>query len=208
MFPTILAIGCSYTAYIAPISSTRLYNEAKSQSCHPLDSNQGPSGPPIGMQRAMETPYVVRSHAASQTHSEQECWTYAHPHSPSFQNLSADAAKNVNNERHAHLSFRHDTTHGAAMGCGYGASNPEVLTTVTASMDESTSKSPSDDTYLMIHGMLGTFHSILYQSEDRRKLSTISIAPHSFSVGMFSWFPLVSHVPILHANCLSYICLI
>ena len=203
----LLAIGRSYTAYIAPISSTRLYNEAKNQSCHPLNSNQGPSGPSIGLQRAMETPYVVRTHAASQTHSEQECWTYAHPHSTSIneindtdssRNLSANVAKNVNNDRHAHLSFHHDTSHGVAMGCGYGASNPEILSTVTATTDESSSKSPSDDTYLMIHGMLGTFHSVLYQSKDKTKISTISIAPHSFSVGMFSWFPLVSYVLPIH----------
>lgn len=147
----------------------------------------------------METPYVVRSHAASQTHHEQECWTYTHPHSTSSveladadkkQNLGAEAAKNVNNDRHAHLSFRHDPTHGAAMGCGYGASDPEVQSMVTADTDGPFDS--VDSTTLMIHGLLGTFHSVLYESNDKTKLSTISIAPHSFSVGMFSWFPLVS----------------
>lgn len=148
----------------------------------------------------METPYVVRSHAASQTHKEQACWTYTHPHSTKStkamdtdadQNLSAEAAKNVNNDRHAHLSFRHDPTHGVAMGCGYGASDPEMQAMVTATAEKATSDS-ADDSSMMIHGLLGTFHSVLYESNDKTKLSTISIAPHSFSVGMFSWFPLVS----------------
>lgn len=152
----------------------------------------------MGLQRAMETPYVVRSHAASQTHSEQECWKFAHfRRSKSMdadaqqQNLSADAAKNVSSDRHAHLSFQFDATGGAAMGCGYGAFNPEMAFMATASTGEVNGPN-SDSTSLIIHGLLGTFHSVLYQSKDKTKLSTISIAPNSFSVGMFSWFPLVS----------------
>ena len=193
-----VSIPQSYTAFLAPVSSTRLHNEAKNESCHPLNPNAGPPGPSIGLQRAMETPYVVRSHAASQTHKEQACWTYTHPHSTKStkamdtdadQNLSAEAAKNVNNDRHAHLSFRHDPTHGVAMGCGYGASDPEMQAMVTATAEKATSDS-ADNSSMMIHGLLGTFHSVLYESNDKTKLSTISIAPHSFSVGMFSWFPL------------------
>lgn len=150
----------------------------------------------------METPYVVRSHAASQTHSEQECWKFAHfQKSKSMEAMdtdeqqhscNAEAAENVNSERHAHLSFQHDATGGAAMGCGYGAFNSEMAFMATATTNE-TDSSNNDSTALVIHGLLGTFHSILYQSKDKTKLSTISIAPNSFSVGMFSWFPLVSN---------------
>ena len=46
---------------------------------------------------------------------------------------------------------------------------------------------------MTIHGFLGTFHSTLYQptsDEENDQPSVISIAPSSFSVGMFSWFPL------------------
>ena len=156
----------------------------------------------------METPYVVRSHAASQTHTEQECWSYVHPHLASSkiiegdttdQNMSAHAAKYVDNDRHAHLTFRYEASRGASMGCGYGASDPEMLVMATAT----TSKIPIsalDNTAAMIHGLLGTFHSVLYLSKDKTKLSTISIAPHSFSVGMFSWFPLVSSSLNIHVN--------
>ena len=44
----------------------------------------------------------------------------------------------------------------------------------------------------MIHGFLGTFHCVLYQSVvgTEEESSIISIAPTTFSVGMFSWFPL------------------
>lgn len=193
----LLFLRYSYTAFLAPVSSTRLHNEAMKESCHPLNPNAGPSGPSIGLQRAMETPYVVRAHAASQTHSEKACWTYTHPHTSTKKNAnaggnySAEAAKNVNNDRHAHLSFHYDQTYGAAMGCGYGASEHEVQPSATSTVDEGSAVS-GDDASFTVHGLLGTFHSVLYQSKDRTKLSTISIAPRSFSVGMFSWFPLVS----------------
>mmetsp|Transcript_30895 Transcript_30895/g.64754 ORF Transcript_30895/g.64754 Transcript_30895/m.64754 type:complete len:979 (-) Transcript_30895:15-2951(-) len=205
----ILKEGCvsipqSYTAFIAPVSSARLHSEAKTQACIPLNTNEGPASPPVGLQRAMETPYVVRSHAASQTHDEQPCWTFSHPHPPhaSDDNMdtmsdkedssdSANAAKNVNNDRHIHLSFHHDPAHGAGIGCGYGALDPEVKSVASAS---STIEADATST---IHGFLGSFHSVLYEGrkdnrEERRekRLSVISIAPHSFSVGMFSWFPL------------------
>jgi len=187
----ILKDGCvsipqNYTAYIAPVSSARLYCEARNQACFPLNTNEGPASPSVGMQRALETPYVVRSHAASQTHAEQACWTYTHPHQSKTEGTtsSSQAAMNINNDRHAHLSFQHDPTHGVGFGCGYGALDSEV-----ASMASSTSDG-DDTTTITLHGLLGSFHSVLYESKKRNDKSTISIAPASFSVGMFSWFPL------------------
>ena len=174
------------------------------------------------MQRAMETPYVVRSHAASQTHPEQPCWIFCHPHIPESkqhqgddisemtcnsrsnpgdkENASALAAENVSNDRHAHVSFTNDPSHGCSLGCGYGAIDTEVEPYVSSTTDEVVaSNTNSKDVTLTIHGFLGTFHSVLYRSvprlhdgeSDVGKESVISIAPHSFSVGMFSWFPLV-----------------
>ncbi|KAL3786923.1 hypothetical protein HJC23_013258 [Cyclotella cryptica] len=222
-----VSIPQSYTSFLAPVSSTRLHNEAKSQSCHPLNPNEGPSGPSIGIQRALETPYVVRSHAASQTHSEQACWTFCHPHPPLKQrqvqtksttsmdtdvidrtNLSAEAAKSINNDRCAHLSFQHDATRGVANGCGYGACDPEMTTVASTNPDETSSAPKTDTTTLVLHGFLGTFHSVLYESKDRKRSSVISIAPSTFSVGMFSWFPLYFPLreplrvpPGAHVNC-------
>ncbi len=211
----------SYTAFIAPVSSARLHSEAKTQSCLPLNANEGPASPPVGMQRAMETPYVVRTHAASQTHDERPCWTYSHPHassvgpSPSddvdptypavYDSGSARAADNIDNDRHAYISFQHDPTYGAANGCGYGPLDEDVSSILSSNQTEMSS---SGDTTVTIHGFLGSFHSVLYDSppsksrgndnatktgaKDENRSSAISIAPNSFSVGMFSWFPLVS----------------
>jgi protein arginine N-methyltransferase 5 len=105
-------------------------------------------------------------------------------------NLSAEAAKNIDNDRCAHLSFQHDATRGVAMGCGYGACDPEMTTVASVSPGETSSVSKTDNTPLVLHGFLGTFHSALYESKDGKRSSVISIAPASFSVGMFSWFPL------------------
>jgi protein arginine N-methyltransferase 5 len=201
-----VSIPQNYTAFIAPVSSSRLYSEARNQSQFPLHPAEGPASPASGMQRALETPYVVRSHAASQTHPEQACWTFCHPHpsksdttttmdvegnDSSKLNTSAEAVKEVNNDRNAHISFHCDPMHGASTGCGYGALNAEV-----SSMEGTKG---NDGTNVTIHGFLGSFHSVLYESpadkkteetEEGRRQSIISIAPHSFSVGMFSWFPL------------------
>jgi len=209
----------SYTAFVAPVSSARLHYEAKTQSCLPLNANEGPASPHVGMQRAMETPYVVRTHAASQTHKEQACWTFSHPH-PSRERASASdnvgindaacdsssakAADNINNDRHAYISFPHDPI-GAASGCGYGPLDADVSSIL---LSDPTGISAYSDTTIVIHGFLGSFHSVLYESppsisktiekamnnkeNGENRSSVISIAPHSFSVGMFSWFPLVS----------------
>ena len=113
---------------------------------------------------------------------------------PGRNSSSASAAEHVNNDRHAHISFTNDLGNGCCFGCGYGALNTEIEPYVSANPNAGASN--DDGVTLTIHGFLGTFHSVLYQSpqchgsEDR--LSVISIAPHSFSVGMFSWFPLVS----------------
>jgi len=212
-----VSIPQNYTAFMAPVSSARLHSEAKTQSCIPLNTNAGPASPAIGMQRALETPYVVRSHAASQTHRERPCWTFSHPHpagpaeadvaSPADDmdtsnqrdaNPSARAVEHVNNDRHAHLSFEWSPTSGAGIGCGYGAVDQDVET-VAASASQSPSLGAENT--LTIHGFLGSFHSVLYerigrtdntqqQQQQQQRSSVISIAPSTFSVGMFSWFPL------------------
>lgn len=216
-----LLVNRSYTALIAPVASARLYSEARAQSCLPLNTNEGPASPPVGMQRALETPYVVRSHAASQTHREQECWTFCHPHPASKGgassggddamdtsekvvvteeafNRSARAAESINNDRCAHLSFSHDPTGGAGVGCGYGAVDAEmesvaVSTEPAAAAAGAPLSTDGNDGTVTIHGFLGSFHSVLYEStkgENKGRSSVISISPKTFSVGMFSWFPL------------------
>lgn len=117
-------------------------------------------------------------------------------------NGSAEAAKCINNDRHIHLSFRNDDRN-TGTGCGYGALDAEVASmgSATAMAAGGQGGTSNKDTTLVIHGFLGSFHSVLYESpaskmkkpgKTKSRTSVISIAPHSFSVGMFSWFPLVS----------------
>lgn len=162
---TTISIPMQYTTYLAPVSSYRLHSDAAQQAQVPHDGAQ-----PLGFQKAMETSYVVRPHSASQTHQEQSCWTFQHP--------SATPDK----ERSATLEFAPDPTFAAASGCGYG-----IVDTVIAGI---VAQSPLGTTAgaTTIHGLLGTFTAVLFSEGDSH--SEISIAPHRFSKGMFSWFPL------------------
>ncbi|KAL7547820.1 hypothetical protein ACHAWF_011088 [Thalassiosira exigua] len=218
-----VSVPQSYTAYLAPVSSSRLHSEARSQSYLPLNVEEGPASPPLGMQRALETPYVVRSHAASQTHAERPCWTFSHPRPLQAGKRGSDAMctddnsgsgplggftdgeMECDNDRRAHLTFWGDPGWAAGIGCGYGPVNADTAAVAMSGIDPN-----SDGTDVTIHGFIGSFHSMLYESpsKTKRKLdemgngssgendsargssSVISIAPSTFSVGMFSWFPL------------------
>lgn len=166
----------------------RLHCEAQVKAFDAATPTEGPSGKPTGSRQALETPYVVRSHAASQTHLEQPCWEFVHfQKSPETKKLTKSTA-NINNERYAKLLFTPNPTQGAGNGSGYGLYDAAV------SSMASTGTITSD---MAIHGFLGTFHCVLYQSTLVEKdNAVISIAPQTFSVGMFSWFPL--YFPLRH----------
>jgi protein arginine N-methyltransferase 5 len=161
---TTISIPMQYTASLAPVSSMRLHAEAKQQAQLPHEGGQS-----LGTERAMETPYVVRTHAASQTHLEQNCWTFQHP-SPT-----------ENKERVATLEFAPDPTFSASSGSGYGGVDAAIAGIVGQS--PAVTAGP-----ITLHGLLGSFTAILYAKDGNS--SEISIAPHRFSKGMFSWFPL------------------
>jgi protein arginine N-methyltransferase 5 len=162
--PSTISIPMQYTSFLAPISSVRLHTEAKQQAQVPHDGAQ-----PLGIQRAMETTYVVRTHAASQTHAEQPCWVFSHP------------LRVHTKERAAHLEFAPDPTFASAAGCGYGGVDPAVAAIVGQAPMPSAGP-------ITIHGLLGSFTAILYTRGD--VVVDISIAPHRFSKDMFSWFPI------------------
>mmetsp|Transcript_1511 Transcript_1511/g.2767 ORF Transcript_1511/g.2767 Transcript_1511/m.2767 type:complete len:772 (-) Transcript_1511:40-2355(-) len=176
-----ISIPQKYTSYLAPVTSMKLHAEAKSHAFYPSVPAEGPEGKPCGAQQAMETPYVVRAHAASQLHKELPCWEFNHPFQENGKSIK-ESASQVNNERSASLHFDLGPN-GIAYGSGYQKSDNRLV-------------SLSSDTKLLnqghsIHGFLGTFHCVLYQSiTNSSDVSTISIAPSTFSVGMFSWFPL------------------
>jgi protein arginine N-methyltransferase 5 len=162
--PSTISIPMQYASYLAPVSSFRLHSDAKQQAQVPHDGAQ-----PLGIQRAMETSYVVRTHAATQTHNEQLCWSFDHP------------AKEQTNERMATLEFASDPTFAADRACGYGP----VHTDLTEIVAQAPSASAAAIT---LHGLLGTFTAVLFAQGDSS--CEISIAPHRFSTGMFSWFPI------------------
>lgn len=161
---TTISIPMQYSAFVAPISSCRLHTEATQQAQVPHEGAQ-----PLGIQRAMETSYVVRTHSASQTHAEQLCWTFDHPSTTS------------NKERTATLEFSPDPTFAAPYGCGYGPVDPTMSGIVAEAQTSSTGG-------ITIHGLIGSFTAILFAQGESQ--SAISIAPHEFSEGMFSWFPI------------------
>lgn len=153
----------------------RLHAEVQAQAYQPSNPLEGPSGKPSGNLAAMETSYVVRSHAAAQTHQELPCWTFSH--------YSSEETSSLTNteifEKSAELTFSDETASGVGCRCGYQNLDEKVtnLTTNTAI-----------DAYIL-HGFLGTFHCVLYESLKKEEV-VISIAPKTFSTGMYSWFPL------------------
>jgi type II protein arginine methyltransferase len=132
--------------------------------------------------------YVVRTHSASQTHSEQDCWSFSH---------DGVAANNIAGlTRSAHLEFVPDITHAAACG---GGSVP-VDAAVAQLCNANTTAMP---TPITIHGFLGTFTADLFDENhpsvqnllgvpgvSNNPPTQISTAPCNYSKDMFSWFPL------------------
>jgi len=179
-----VSIPQRYVSYLAPVSSMRLHAEAQAQAYSPSNATEGPAGKPCGSLQAMETPYVVRTHAASQTHLELPCWDFSHP-------SISESTNTVNNEKHKELTFLPDYAHGAGSGSGYGLYDSSITAMSSSSSNTDSVSSDKSLTGITIHGFLGTFHCVLYQSVTKNEISSvISTAPSSFSVGMFSWFPL------------------
>lgn len=179
-----ISIPQSYTSYISPVSSARLHSEAKGQAySQPSSVMDGPMGQPMGFLKAMETPYVVRSHAASQTHPEKPIFKFEHvafgARDDGYRQQIGGGTAQFNKRNTIRFSPE-ETVAAFASGSGYGPRKEELPP------DAAMSQSPINSFQLgtTIHGLLGTFEAVLF---DR---VTISIAPSSFSEGMFSWFPL------------------
>jgi len=193
-----------YTSFLSLVHSAALQSEARQQALFPNETESGV----IGMQAAMETPYVVRPHAASQMCAEQPCWTFEHP-SPSSSSSSSSSPNGAAwNERSVVLDFDSSPTHGAGYATGYGALNTQLEAHATlsagagnpvvTSSDGTISTLSSGTTAIRaaprptigwtLSGLLGTFSADLYRSGQTGETCQISTAHHNFSVGMFSWF--------------------
>lgn len=63
-----VSIPCSYTSFLAPLSSSKLYNEVR--GCRERDKDP---------ECHFETPYVVRLHNFHQLADPKACFTFKHP---------------------------------------------------------------------------------------------------------------------------------
>lgn len=63
-----VSIPCSYTSFVAPLSSSKLYNEVR--GCRERDKDP---------ECHFETPYVVRLHNFHQLADPKPCFTFTHP---------------------------------------------------------------------------------------------------------------------------------
>ncbi|XP_061587228.1 protein arginine N-methyltransferase 5 [Cololabis saira] len=77
-----VSIPCSYTSFLAPLSSSKLYNEVR--GCRERDKDP---------ESHFETPYVVRLHNFYQLADPKPCFTFTHP------------TKDMNNNRYQCLRF-------------------------------------------------------------------------------------------------------
>eukprot|EP00588_Corethron_pennatum_P022548 CAMPEP_0194328496 /NCGR_PEP_ID=MMETSP0171-20130528/45039_1 /TAXON_ID=218684 /ORGANISM="Corethron pennatum, Strain L29A3" /LENGTH=770 /DNA_ID=CAMNT_0039088875 /DNA_START=8 /DNA_END=2320 /DNA_ORIENTATION=+ len=183
-----VSVPQSYVSYLAPVSSPRLWAEARSQAYSAGCPRAGPGGAPGGIQRATETPYVVRPHASAQTHAERRCFEYSHPCPEDAAPPGPDGTAACfpgppgRNDRYARLRFGPgEAARAAGRGCGYGLADAR-LGAVAADAD-------AEAVGTTIHGFLGTFDCVLHEPV-RGDAVRISTCPRNFSVGMFSWFPL------------------
>lgn len=163
--PDTISIPQRYVARVAPISSAELHSQARNQALYPNDLDTDV----IGSIVALETPYVVRSHAASQLHDEQDCWVFEHP------------SETHDRQRYASVEFTPQPASGCGVGCGYGVKDNNTAAAVASY--------PVAPQAWTMTGLLGTFSADLYVSKTGER-SVISTAPSNFSTGMFSWFPL------------------
>ena len=180
MKPNAVSIPSDYVSFIAPLSSAKLHQEAKAQAYVSTDPGAGPMGQPFGFLRAMETPYVVRTHAGTQTHGEKECFKFVHPR-------EVGSFKEDDNQRFTKVTFEADGTYGLGLGSGY-LREDVGMRDIGKDLD---GREGGGKGGIVVHGLTGSFDSLLYKKKyGDREEERISIAPSSFSVGMFSWFPL------------------
>ncbi|GKY95937.1 hypothetical protein MPSEU_000554300 [Mayamaea pseudoterrestris] len=180
--PSTISIPSRYTSYVALVNSAKLHAQAQQQALYPNEHVTNM----VGMVKAMETPYVVRTHACSQMSAEQECWVFEHP-------SSSKTLPSALHDRDCVLNFEPASHGGCGYGSGYGHVDANLNATTTMNDSESCGLSWT------CTGLLGTFSADLYTGRNGQGTSCISIAPTNFSVGMFSWFPLYFpiHEPLL-----------
>ena len=160
--PHTISIPTRYTSYLAPVSSWKLHQKVQEQALYPADDNDtnGSSSGVIGLQRATETPYVVRSRVASQMATALPCWTFAHPntsttnpnHATTRNTATTLESSNHNNHnlgndwnQRVYLEFDNlqDRSTSAQWGPGYGPVEEKIATMLDESSNNPTTTTPT-----------------------------------------------------------------
>nr|XP_039272959.1 protein arginine N-methyltransferase 5-like [Styela clava] len=201
--PDAVSIPQSYTSYISPISSHKLYNEIK--GVMGLDKNKTPEA-------AFETLYVVRIHNYHELTEPVPLFTFNHPNwdldsqnpKPEFH---ADVSAEVWDKKFSKKDVKDkedmETNGKTEVNQIQDSQHNHIDPTKDNNQIKSTPTMPTNshntryqqfsctipfDT--MLHGFGGYFRCALYKDVE------ISIEPKTHSPGMFSWFPIF--VPLMN----------
>ena len=94
-----ISIPASYSSWVAPLCSPKLYGEARSFAINDATGTGGPQGDPAYRDpvRGLETMYVVCIHNADVLQEAKELFSFAHP--------NANAGAPADNNRYGRASF-------------------------------------------------------------------------------------------------------
>lgn len=191
--PNAVSIPQSYTSYVSPISSQKLYNEVKGVV------NSDRNKPP---ETSFETPYVVRIHNYHELADPIALFTFNHPNwNTTSENPKAEFYGQVT-PKQWEAKFRTES----AVESNGDDHNADISTKdeIVGTKSDSISISANAEGLLpdnhhnsryrrisfnvpfdtILHGFAGYFRCALYQDVE------ISIEPRTHSPGMFSWFPI------------------
>ena len=196
-----VCIPQSYTSYLAPISTPKLWMAARDHSISPSSGSfsTGLGGGVSGL----DVPYVVHLNSFLALAQPKPLFTFAHNPNTSKSKSNDTLAQPHTNARSRTLSF---VLNG--LGADTGATGAEAR--------EAVELDPQKPSTVLLSGFAGYFETVLYK---QICLSTLPQPPSSpsallssscepVSVGMFSWFPmffpLATQMLVSCSNCDSY----
>lgn len=201
--PDAICIPQSYTSYLSPISSQKLYNEV----CGVVNADRNKPA-----ESSFETPYVVRIHNYHELANAVPLFTFNHPNwnndtenpkpeffdevtvkewKRKFDQDGADTKMEINGIENIEKT-NEDTENSTDVTVPKVIHANGLLPVVKNNNHNSRYRRASFNIPFntMLHGFAGYFRCALYRDVE------ISIEPKTHSPGMFSWFPIF--FPIQH----------
>ena len=205
-------IPSRYSTSLAPLSSPTLRRNVLREGYLAPRASDGGGGTAgygagagtqgKGFTQAFETPYVVRSVRGSMVTGDVDTgweWEHPRPRGGGEEDREEKFTRVRFDLREAKDSWRFHSGYPEVIGGGLleeeeAEKNVNVNVNSNSnsnndSNNDSNSNNDNDDK-VTIHGLLGFFHSVLYKESGTGYSHVISISPRTFSVNMFSWFPL------------------